>query len=383
MNGRLYGIDLARFIAIAGMMLAHLAASRWPYSWLEIPTDGFPSTLFAVLGGFGVTFASRRYLAKGQNDAAIAATVVRGIVIIFLGIVLRLLPDHPILIVLVPFGTAIALSALVLRAPSWVLAAVAAALMVIAPPLLAHHDFIYGLSMLLSGTYPPITWFTYLLIGMLLARAVLKARADGQLARVAALITGGGILVCGVGWGLGEIYLRTMLTLKYGAYEDVFREGAYGHPPVPGFDSLFVLNPHSGSLIDVARTAGGAAAVIGLCLLATLPWKSGVPAIMKPFVGAGSAPLTSYVTHLVMTSFGLMAAGGVMLFWDPIAPAWIRWWIVWQLLVILAIGAAVAWSGKRGPLETLVSKIAGFAAAASIKRGPARPIGTPEVVSRQ
>lgn len=367
MKGRLYGIDLARFLAIAGMMAAHLAASRWESPWLTVPTDGFPSTLFAVLGGFGVTFASRRYLQQGRSDAAIATTVTRGVVIVVMGLLLGLLPPHPILVVLVPFGTAIALSALVLRARSWVLVAVVAVLSLVSPPILAESEYLYGMAglaamPLFGGAYPAITWFTYLTIGMLLARLTLRARRSGTLGKAAGAMAAGGALVCALAWGFGEWYLRTTLTARY--YEDAVysREGQYGHPVFGGWDALFVVGPHSGSTIDVLRTAGAAACIIGLCLLVALPWRSSVPTLMKPLVGAGSAPLTSYVLHLVMTSFALLAAGGMTVFWDPFAPAWIVWWFFWQLAVILLLGAAVAWSGKRGPLEALVSKISGLPA---------------------
>ena len=382
LTSRLYGVDLARFLAIAGMVIAHLAGSRWDEYWLRVPTDGYPSALFAVLGGFGVTFAARRYLRAGRSAAAAIACAVRGAVIIAIGLLLELLPPHPIVVVLVPFGTAIMLAALVLRAPTWLLATLAALLAVAAPPLLAWRNGPGALMPLapaelattpfLTGHYPVITWFTYLLAGMVMARLVLgpqKRRlppAPGQLMIFGLLAAGTSRITANLFLALAPLPQRSSQSAV--SFGELYRL-ANGYPVLGGWRSYFVPAAHSGSLVDVVGSVGVAAMVIGACLLVARNWQSmrpsgtlgarAVPAALRPLVGAGSAPLTSYVAHLLMTVTAMaVAGGGFEVFFNPGAPAYIKYWVFWQLAAIVAIGAVVAQTGRRGPLEALVSNIA-------------------------
>ena len=181
--GRIVGLDLARFVAIVGMMAAHLLVPRAdvPYgelNWLTVVTSGYPSAMFAVIGGFGVFLTSRKYLAQGARGAAAVNLLVRGFLIAFIGILLNFLPDHQIAVILVFFGVAIACSAPLVALPSWVLATIAAVLPFIAGYHLMQHflaktvfDSGSALEALVvlffTGYYPVTTWLAYLLIGVL------------------------------------------------------------------------------------------------------------------------------------------------------------------------------------------------------------------------
>lgn len=371
-GARLVGIDLARFIALVGMMAAHLAAPRFSFEWLHVVSSGFPSTLFAVVGGFGVTFASRRYLQKGFVGAAVAATVGRGAAVALLGFVLEYLPNDPIAIILVYFGVGIICSAPFLAAPTWVLAVTAAMLGVLGPNLLAFAGNVAGgggppsflhpvttlLSVFLTGTYPVITWLTYLLIGMVTARWVLVSWADGQLVGVSAWLFAGGGLVGGGAWTFGDWYLVRWIIPNNPTIEpEEWVSSMHGQPPILGWDAIFLVSPHSGSTVDILRTGGIAVAIIGACLFIASNWEP-VPIVMRPVVAAGSAPLTIYVLHLVATSMTLTLSGGIGHFWDPDAAVWVHWWFFWQVALALAVGATLSVLHRRGPLEVLTSNVA-------------------------
>lgn len=370
-TARLTGVDLARFFALVGMMAAHLAAPLFSPAWVKTVTTGFPSTLFAVVGGFGVTFAAQRYLQRGQTAAAVAATVGRGATVAAIGFALEFLPNDPIAVVLVYFGVAIVCAAPFVAAPSWVLATFAGSLAVLAPNLLAAAKMLGVaptlsllspgatlLTVFLTGTYPALTWLTYLLVGMLLCRWVLAAQASGTLFGVSAWILVGGAAVTAASWAVGQWYLaRWIIPHNPGTQPADWWVSMRGQPPTLGWDALFLVSPHSGSTIDILRTGGAAAAVIGACLLVAARWDP-VPAVMRPVIGAGSAPLTIYVLHLAATSAALTAAGGLDQFWNPAAPWWINWWLWWQLALALVVGGTLSALHRRGPLETLTSQVA-------------------------
>ncbi|MEB4614241.1 acyltransferase, partial [Leucobacter sp. M11] len=106
-GGRLVGIDLARFLAICGMVVAHVRVIDWAADKpLNTVFDGNPSTLFAVLGGVSVVLATRRYLVAGDVAAARWSLFARGGIVVLIGLLLGLLEDAPAVVVLVPFGVA-------------------------------------------------------------------------------------------------------------------------------------------------------------------------------------------------------------------------------------------------------------------------------------
>jgi hypothetical protein len=107
-------------------------------------------------------------------------------------------------------------------------------------------------------------------------------------------------------------------------------------------------------------------ALLGLAVSA-LPERA-LPRI-EPMRAAGGAPLTVYVVHVVLLS-------QLMVLLLPHAPALVVGWGGWalQVAVALAIGAALAATRSRGPLERLV---AWFAVGAD-RRGVSREVPTVE-----
>lgn len=356
---RLWGIDVARFCAIVGMMAAHLLGWGEYTPWLEAITSGFPSTLFAVLGGFGLVFAGRRYAFAPTSWPGIAAGIARGVVVLVLGLALEWLPQHPIAIILVYYGTAMILVApLIYLRARWLLL-LATALALLGPQLLGAlpHDGYLELgnpvaaaqSVLFAGMYPALTWVVYLLIGVLLCRWFLAEREAGRSERAGAWLFIGGLGAGAVGWLAGWLYQEFW-------WEPPWDSGV-GAPVSAGWNALLQLSTHTGSTVDLVRTAGLSVALIGLCLLATAR-STAVPLGWRPIVGMGAAPLTAYTLHLLMTSFGLFFAGGMSVLLEPERVSWFSIAFVAQLLVLLVGGAYLFSRKRRGPLELLVSRVA-------------------------
>lgn len=113
---RMLGLDVARALAIAGMMLSHFCTTMRYYSYDEdgepsvynsspidefiteglSEVDGRPAALFMILAGIGVTLLTRSAVASG-DPAAIAAKrrtlVIRGVLLLIAGYInLRIWP---------------------------------------------------------------------------------------------------------------------------------------------------------------------------------------------------------------------------------------------------------------------------------------------------
>ncbi|WP_404312856.1 SRPBCC domain-containing protein [Agrococcus terreus] len=378
---RLVGIDLARLVAIAGMMAAHVvlepgttpAAVVWA-------VDGPPSTLFAVLGGTSVVLASRARLAAGQPWAARRALVARGLVVALIGLLVEPFASA-VYVVLVPFGVAIALSALVVAARWWVLLAIAVPLAASGgsiavrarEALPAPDDGPLGaaLGVLLTGVYPVVTWWCYLLIGMLVARALLRATAAGKAAerRALGLVALMGAALLAAGAASSELGIR-LLAERMGGVDQASVRGialANGYGAAAGPEPMWQLiaAPHTGTPADIARTAGLALLVIALVSLAASTLPPRALRLLEPLRAAGAAPLTVYAVHVVLVTLGLQ----LLL---PIAPDLALGWGAWllQLAIALVIGALLAATGSKGPLERLVTWTADRAAGLAVGARP-------------
>lgn len=413
---RYIGIDLARFIAIAGMMAAHLLAPLAMFPGVSEPdhalasgvgliSNGAPAALFAVLGGVSIVFATRKQLSNGLTGKAMASVAVRGLVLIVLGVLLGFV-DNNIIVILAYYGVAMILVAPLIKAKSWVLASIAAVLglafgwinSAVRRSLEVHMEgphinvgFITSdplgtlRAIFVTGEYPAITWVTYLLVGMLIGRALTSATARGALGRAAAklaLIGGAVFLVAQLvsNWLLDNLLTFGVImpgSSLQDAQNQLLQVGGGGAPPSPHVVSQLLAVPHSGSIMDLARTIALSALVIGL-----LVWlcdrervQASVAATTNPGLGArlldvvraaGAAPLTIYTTHIVVS--GIIQGS----FFRPAEQAGglpdtgIPWWVmgpgalVLQLVGVLAIGAVLSLTKRRGPLEALLSKIVGF-----------------------
>ncbi|TDP95466.1 uncharacterized protein DUF1624 [Leucobacter luti] len=401
-RARYIGVDIARFLAIAGMMAAHLitiaAYVAEPGSFDEAAgavadtlTEGIAAPLFAVLGGVSVVFATRRTLREGRTGAAIGATVLRGALLILIGLLLGLI-ETPVAIVLAYYGVAMILIAPLVAVRSWVLGTIAGALGVFGGPLnalaraglegtdpsgsLTFEDF--GIdwfaslrALLLTGEYPALTWCVYLLFGVLIGRALVAATARAALGRTAAVLAALGAAVA-----VAAQFVSTAVIANVSAFggpwpsgtdpaevAEIVAHSSDGAPLAPELWAQLIATPHSGSPLDILRTAGIALAVIGLLVLLCDVGRAAAGRPLGPVLGtvraAGAAPLTIYSLHIVATGVLLEPAFQDPSIWESGFPWWAAGISAYALQLggALLIGALLARLGTRGPLEAAVSWI--------------------------
>lgn len=269
-RGRIVGLDLARFLALIGMMAAHVWNERLPEGGPTIAltlVQGRAAALFAVLAGVGIVLSMRRYLggidgsgsgSGGRNrpheastraaasasaevdpvfgaphgmPAAVRALLARGAAVMAIGLTLGLV-DSGIAIILVFYGASFWLTIPFLRLHAGALVGVALLWALVWPILsfgvrtvwwpstefanpswttLGDPQFVPDL--FITGVYPVFTWIVYLLVGMAVGRLLLVARAsaaeDGgrMLRRLALRLTFGGAAAALAGWALSALAL--------------------------------------------------------------------------------------------------------------------------------------------------------------------------------
>lgn len=204
------GLDIARALAVLGMMAAHLLTTPElslldPSTWGAL-VHGRSAILFAVLAGISVALMTGRTRLPDISElpAIRLALVVRGAVIFAIGLVLELL-GTPIAVILTFYGALYIIAAAFVRWRVSHLLVAAAALALAGPPLLAllqaltFHSSGPGAALVLFGTYPLTVWLALLLGGMAIGRTRLDRVRDRM--RLLAI----GVVLAAVGYGLGTL----------------------------------------------------------------------------------------------------------------------------------------------------------------------------------
>ncbi|MEB4614240.1 hypothetical protein OOT08_06280, partial [Leucobacter sp. M11] len=230
--------------------------------------------------------------------------------------------------------------------------------------------------LLITGSYPALTWLGVVLLGMLVARGLLAARDRGTERRFALGTAGLGVALAAAGLGVAAWAEAPAGSLALADAEQGTRPLWTGWLGDSGWAALLLAEPHTGTVPDVARGVGIALVVIAACLLLT--WALPGPALtaLRPVTAAGAAPLTAYTAHILLLNWltSLEPDGAVARFSDE-APWWLSGGgaIALHLGMVLALGALLAALGRRGPLETLTSTAASLAAQLGAPRAPRRP----------
>nr|WP_285843800.1 heparan-alpha-glucosaminide N-acetyltransferase domain-containing protein [Kocuria palustris] len=353
------GIDLARAVALLGMMATHTmdlvdaAGDPQPVGLIA----GKAAALFAVLAGFSVELSTRRY---GRWREAAASLAVRGVLIAILGLVLGSLSSS-IAVVLVNYAVLFLLAPLVLRLPTLCLAATTVLWLAVSPvashlirgglglqraaeaPELSHlaqpGELVIGV--LLTGYYPVLQWMGYLLVGLLLARL------DWRSAATAAWAGAVGALLAAAAWVSSQLLLSAgghealeragsgLSPLAWGSPYAAQTIGSHGTTPTTTWWWLVTVGPHSSTTFDLVFTSGIAAAVIAGCVLICLAIGERTRLLM-PVLAAGSMPLSMYTLHVILSELTDL----------------------YVLHVLLLLGLAALWQAGGegpGPLESLVS----------------------------
>lgn len=366
--GRLVGVDLARMVALLGMMATHVleghtaAGGLTTVQWLA---GGRASALFAVLAGVSLALvtggtAPHRGRDLGRSAAGIAA---RAVLIALIGLALGGL-ETGLAIILTYYGVLFLLGLPFLGLRALPLAVLAGVWVVVAPvvshlvrpelpgrvytspdfaslgepgPLLAD--------LLLTGFYPAVPWLAYLLAGMALGRTDLRGwrtplRLAGWGAGLAVMATVASRL-CTSDQGIrGALFPHRILTDEQA--QRILANSLHGSPPTGGaWQWLLVVSPHSATPFDLAQTIGAALVVLGLALALVHVVPRPGKVALAVVAGAGAIPLTAYTLHVLMRT-------------EAVWPAERQDTFGWHVLVVLGLGAMFALAGRRGPLEAIV-----------------------------
>lgn len=380
-RSRVAGVDVARALALLGMMAVHMTP---PEHVLHDVAAGRASALFAVLAGLSlalVTGGASRH--RGRLLAADAAGIgCRALVIAGIGLWLGGL-ETGIAVILTYYGVLFLLGLPFLALPLRWLVGLAVSWCVVSPfvshlvrsrisapgPLVPTGSDLFRpgelvANLTLTGYYPAIPWLTYLLAGLALGRLDLRSMRSAA----AVTLTGTGVALSAAvvsGLLLGTGPARSAITASpttagtswATVWSSVASGSFYGTTPTDSAWWLAVAQPHSGTPLDLAHTAGTACMVVGLALLASR-WR---PRLWAVLLGAGAMTLSLYTAHLVMLTPEI---------WPHEGPEH----LMTQVLVVLAVGASFALLRARGPLELLVRRISGAVAERALQvmdRSPA------------
>ncbi|WP_322938580.1 heparan-alpha-glucosaminide N-acetyltransferase domain-containing protein [Nocardioides bizhenqiangii] len=350
--GRLVGLDVARCLALLGMVATHVLLDFTPegdLSFSQWLAGGRASALFAVLAGVSLALMTGgREPARGRDRVrASAGLAVRSLLIAGLGLALAE-PDSGLAIILTYYGVLFLLGLPFVGLRARTLALLAAGWVVLAPVVshLVRPDLpVRGFAspavdqlgdpgrlaseLLFTGYYPAVPWLAYLLAGMALGRCDLRNR------RLLLALAGGGL-------ALAVLATQVSRAVTDPAVSDQYARGMFGTTPADGdWSWLLLVAPHSATPFDLAQTIGSALLVIAVCLLIERALPDAGVTFLAVLFGAGTMTLTLYSLHVVLRTPEV---------WPPDDPRAYGW----HVLVLLAIGAAFVARGRRGPLEYVV-----------------------------
>ncbi|WP_084102475.1 heparan-alpha-glucosaminide N-acetyltransferase domain-containing protein [Demequina sp. NBRC 110051] len=325
---RIDGLDLARGIAVLGMVGAHVG-DEGSWDWLVV-THGFPSALFAVLAGVSMTMMLTlrgRVAVADVDDAQLWRTririAVRGLMLVGLGLVLALL-GTPVVVILTHLGVMFWLTMPFLRVRTPVLLSVSAACLAFGGyaafqiDAAVGHGSLWGpaypgipiIGALWGPYYPALAWMGYVLVGVCVGRMAL--RED----RVALLLAGLGLMA------FAASRLSVALAVMAGADASSW---------------WLDLEDHSYSPVEMLGNVGVACAVIAASLWIARRARG----LVWPLLAVGSMALTAYVAHLIV-----IVAVGTEIVWQPSNVSLVALW-----LGIIVFCSLWRWRLGAGPLE--------------------------------
>ncbi|KQO62340.1 DUF418 domain-containing protein [Curtobacterium sp. Leaf261] len=350
-TSRLVGIDVARSLALFGMIVAHVGAVPsvidWgqPGTWMGI-VDGRSSTLFAILAGVSIAIVTGRStpVAGAALGRARVRLTIRAVVLIAVGFLLMAL-GTPVAVILPTYGVLFLLSLPVLRwRRRWLLAVAGLTVALSIPVATVAAEVYFNTSEYtnqLGLIYPPVTFLGYLLVGLAVGRSDLASRA----VQTTLLWLGSAMAI--VAYTVGELLAPV-------------DPKAFAYPGVPAMEGAKTaggrvlaewLSPrgHSASIVDMLGSIGVSIAVIGLCSLLFTERRGVVARIVaRPFAAVGSMPLSIYALHIVVLALLLARPEGL----DYGAKT------VWGFVLGSTV-FALLWSRfiGRGPLEAGLSRL--------------------------
>ncbi len=354
LNGpqRVAGVDLARGLAVIGMVAAHLL---WigdfevedAATWVAV-VDGRSSILFATLAGvsIGLVTGGTRPLAPTEMRFARRRLAVRAGMLWLIGIWL-IATGVPVFVILPAYAVLFLLALPLVSLGARTLILIAGSLAVVMPLIQVPLDDLPFwrtqsgdlLSAAIGWHYPFPVWIAFVVAGLAVARAgILRTRVQvWMLAAGTALAT--------LGYGLDAA------------------SGPDADPVRPTFwEAVWTAEPHSSGLLEVIGSGGFAIALIGLCVLACrtfLTW------VVLPLRAVGAMPLTAYTAQILLwalASFALLGTTRDLRGFRDLEP--------FLPMTVCLVLACTAWAllVGRGPLEWLVDRVAKLAVPGGVDR---------------
>lgn len=387
---RIMGLDVARGLAILGMLAAHTLHSA-PFEWGDPTTwgdivNGRSSILFGVIAGVSIALMTRYRPTDREGLRRERLRLLgRGVAIFLIGTVLELMGTGVavilgiygvLFIAVIPFLSWRRRSLIVAAGILAVVSSVCAPMML---TLLANNGFSGLGTAVLTSIYPPLMWLALVLVGLAIGRS------SFTLLRAAAGLLALGIALTGIGYGAAA--LAAPLVAQFTPVEaesvdtvpgtDVDVSGllcdeypdatVFCYPetsgsvttdasadvtPDPGtvllqyiVHGIFTDRAHSGGLAEIVGSTGVALIALGGCLLIARPLRG----VLAPLAATGSMPLSSYSLQIVILAIAQPLLPSPTPELDPSL-------LLWAGMTVVILIAATIWASLlgRGPLERLM-----------------------------
>ncbi len=352
--GRVTGLDVARALAVFGMLGAHVGGVpadvvASPSSWLGA-VNGRSSILFAVLAGVSVALLTGRTAVPAGEELVRGRTrlLVRAAWVLGIGAALEALGTE-FDVILGVYGVLFVVALPFLRWSPRRLVLAAAVLAVLTPPaalLLTVGAQAAGLEespvvlLVLNGPYPALIWWTFILVGMAVGRSDLGSP------QVRARLVGAGAALAGLGYATGWL---TTWWWGQAASAQAWVDGEVDRRSW----SLAWLSgaaPHSGTTFEIVGSVGVALIVIAGCLVIA----ERLPRVAFPLESVGAMALTAYTGSIIApAALDEYPEGG----WT------------WLAFIAATVVLATGWRPLlgQGPLERLLSTSSRRAAALAVR----------------
>jgi uncharacterized membrane protein YeiB len=342
---RLAGLDLARYLALIGMVIVNFdvvmvgSETSGPMRFAEL-LQGRAAAIFVVLAGLGFGLAAGRT----AWTATMRTTLKRVAFLFLLGMINMLIFPADIIHY---YAFYFLFGLLFLGISNDQIFAAIIVLTACFPLALLFFDYEAGWNwetvsysglwtvrgflrnLFLNGWHPIIPWMVFFLVGILLSRITLGSRKVQSV-----------LLLAGVAVFAMTLFLAGLLTEAASALD-------------PELHYFFTTAPIPPMPLFVAAGCSIACAVIGLCLIAE-PWLKSWR-LLELITPAGRQTLTIYIAHIVI-GMGLLEGLNMIGGQSPKQA-------LGAAFVFCAVATVFAflWSlvFKRGPLETAMRRIAG------------------------
>lgn len=398
---RLMGIDVARGLAVFGMIAVHVGISEQeavgnPADWTAL-VEGRSSILFAVVAGVSVA------LATGRGDpptgealrTARLRMAGRALAVLAIGLLLELLGTG-IAVILPMYGVLFLIMLPFLGLRRRTLTCIAVALTLLGPLAIATVQALTlggsgdGVRFLLTGSYPLTVWLPLMLAGLVVGRSAL-----GE-SHVAASVLGLGVFLTSLGYMVGSAvngsltaWLVDPMTgsssvdfssalssgsvaggsgVEFGQASASFVERLATFDAASVFAGAFGVSPHSGGTFEIIGSGGVALVIIGTCLLLArwCRW------LLVPIAAVGSMPLTAYAFHVLSFAVLLSPLALAPSLQDGRATTSFQFWVA-CVVVLLVTCTFWALMRGRGPLERATAWAAQKTDAAPMPFSPGTP----------